>query len=90
MPNIIIRVQLHREDNYVQLHAAMAARGFSRAITLDNGRIAQLPTGTYYCSRLSLADAVTAANAAAEECRSAAKIVASDGPIRVMGLEDAK
>jgi len=49
MANYLVRVELHGAtwDDYEALHSEMAARGFSREITGDNGRSYQLPTAEY-------------------------------------------
>lgn len=49
MANYLVRVELHGAtwDSYEALHAEMAARGFSREITGDNGLSYQLPTAEY-------------------------------------------
>ncbi len=45
----IVRIELHdhQDGDYDVLHAAMAARGFTRTIVADNGLTYDLPTATY-------------------------------------------
>jgi hypothetical protein len=49
MANFTVRVELHEAtwEDYEMLHAAMAARGFSRQIKGDNGKTYQLPLAEY-------------------------------------------
>lgn len=50
MPNYFTRVELHdaTSNDYNQLHAAMKARGFYRAIIGHSGTKRALPTATYH------------------------------------------
>jgi hypothetical protein len=47
MAYFFVRIELHGEDAYDELHAAMRRRGFSRNIQSKNGRFFRLPTGEY-------------------------------------------
>ena len=49
MAKFLVRVELHGAtwDDYETLHAEMAARGFSRRVTGEDGRTYQLPTAEY-------------------------------------------
>jgi hypothetical protein len=49
MANFTVRVELHQAAwaDYETLHAAMEAKGFSRQITSDDGKIYQLPLAEY-------------------------------------------
>lgn len=55
MAKFITRVELHHAsyDDYEQLHAEMAARGFSRQISGSDGQTYQLPTAEYVISSSS-------------------------------------
>lgn len=43
----LVRVTLHRENNYQPLHDAMRAQGFTRVIKAATGKTYRLPDGTY-------------------------------------------
>jgi hypothetical protein len=61
------RVELHDAtyNDYEVLHSAMAAEGFSRTITGDNGIVYHLPTAEYYRStQLSLEQVLESARRA--------------------------
>ena len=52
-----VRVELHNEQDYTQLHAAMWAEGFRRIVTYQN-QLHQLPTGSYVIHTKSKIDMV--------------------------------
>lgn len=51
MSDFVVRIELHRENDYEPLHAAMAARGLSRLIRGGDGVTYKLPTGVYYVEK---------------------------------------
>jgi len=71
MPNFIARVELHSASyaDYESLHVYMQQGGFARIIKGDDGKVYQLPTGTYVSAAAmpstaaALQIAVVAANA---------------------------
>ncbi len=71
MANYIARVELHSAtwDDYGRLHTSMERRGYYRAIRASDGKIYQLPTGTYVVrdTNSSLQNALNAAKEAANE-----------------------
>ena len=66
---IIVRVELHNEDDYDEFHEEMEKRGFVRTIA-SVGNSYQLPAGTYrYTGRLQdLKDVRTLVIAAVKAC----------------------
>ena len=71
MANYIARVELHSAtwNDYELLHATMKQRGYSRTIQSSDGKLYQLPTGTYVVAGTSstLQNALNAATEAAKE-----------------------
>lgn len=67
MSNYLVRIELHGGtwDDYEELHAAMASRGFSREITSGEGQSYQLPTAEYVIRSASELEAVRSLAAAA-------------------------
>ena len=53
MSDFTVRVVLHNADgeDYERLHELMAARGYSREITGDSGKIFKLPDAEYNASK---------------------------------------
>ncbi len=82
MANYIARVELHKAtyQDYEQLHANMAGRGYARTIVGDDGKTYQLPTGTYVArnATASLQVALDAAEEAATETGKAWSIIVAD------------
>jgi hypothetical protein len=82
MANYMARVELHSANwnNYEVLHAAMQRRGFLRTIRANDGKVYQLPTGTYAAEKTtsSLQNALDAATAAAQETGLQAWILVAD------------
>jgi len=65
MANYLVRVELHGAtwDDYENLHAQMAFRGFSREILGDDGLTYQLPTAQYVIRTAAELEGVRAAAA---------------------------
>jgi Endoribonuclease GhoS len=82
MANYIARVELHKAtyDNYEQLHASMAARGYQRTIVGDNGKTYQLPTGTYAVENTdaSMDTALNAAKEAADDTGKSSSVIVAN------------
>ena len=89
MSDYLIRVELHHEDDYTAFHAAMARRGFTRTIAADDGKIYDLPAGSYHArtERDSRAVHAAVASAAAEVQREADIVVARTREIVGSGLK---
>lgn len=69
MARFTTRVELHgaSEDDYEELHAAMAKKGFVRYITTTSGEKLKLPTAEYnYDGGASISEILNGAKAAAE------------------------
>ena len=91
MPNFIARVELHSAtwDHYEILHASMQRRGYARTIQASDGKVYQLPTGTYVvmATNSSLQSALKAATEAANETgRQSWVLVADWGTASWVGL----
>jgi len=69
MAKYLVRIELHHAstDDYEELHAQMANRGFSREITSGDGRTYELPTAEYVIRTDSNLQAVRRSAAAAAE-----------------------
>jgi hypothetical protein len=82
MANFIARVELHKAngDDYEELHANMAAKGYSRTITGSDGKTYQLPTGTYVVrsTNVNQATALQAAKEAASATGRNYSIIVAD------------
>jgi hypothetical protein len=82
MANFIARVELHEAsgDDYEQLHANMATKGYSRTIAGSDEKTYQLPTGTYVVrsTNVNQATALTAAQEAASATGRNYSIIVAD------------
>jgi len=91
MANFTVRVELHQAtwDDYETLHAAMAARGFSRQITSDEGKIYQLPLAEYNGSaNLDAGSVRDIARDAANSTGKSNAVLVSEAPSRAwIGLQ---
>jgi hypothetical protein len=80
-----VRIELHGENDYTELHKEMKSRGFSRKITVE-GTKKKLPTGCYIRDAGS---GCTSRAQAVAKAQAAAKAVGHDDPeIVVIKTED--
>lgn len=79
MPHFVTRVELHaaNESHYQDLHNRMAAQGFTRHITAQDGKHYELPPAMYYTHKEATVENVrqTASNCAAATGRTYGVIV---------------
>jgi hypothetical protein len=79
MPTFLVRIQLHKEDDYPLFYSAMAKRGFVRTVTSDAGIVRDLPTGMYVREApIPIGAVLTSAQRAAAEVRREAKIIVAE------------
>ena len=76
-----VRVQLHDDKEYAELHKAMAGQGFSTTIVAGDGVRYHLPRGLYYyAGNATAAQMADLARAAATAMGAPmAKIIATEG-----------
>ncbi len=70
LPEYIVRVELHGEQpkDYPTLHLEMIRAGFSKTITLSDGKLYDLPKAEYHiCKSLTIAQVFAKADIAARK-----------------------
>lgn len=93
MAGFTTRVELHGADwsDYENLHKKMAAQGFSRTITADDGKRYWLPPAEYnYEAATTRADVLAKARAAASQVKNSFAVIVTEADGRTWyGLEAA-
>ncbi len=89
MAYFIVRIELHEASasDYTNLHAFMAAAGFTRTIAGSDGKRYELPTGMYFADLIAELTAVRdAADAAAARTGKARSGLVTQGSSAWKGL----
>lgn len=85
MAGFTIRVELHGADwsDYENLHQKMAAQGFSRTITADDGKRYWLPPAEYnYEAAATRAEVLAKAKAAASQVKTSFAVIVTEASAR--------
>jgi hypothetical protein len=92
MAYFFVRVELHDEEAYDDLHTAMRRQGFTRNIESKNGRFFRLPTGQYRLesNTLGRSKVLLKAKRAVAKTGKQAAITVTEGRMVWSGLDEVR